>query len=578
MKRKCDFFSSHLRAVLHPIIFCAYFVFTCLALIWEVVAGLLEIPVDAPQYDALLVQLNRSHSYTEWKALASQLDDLDGLSLWRAKEESPYFSFEGVVRSMQEFVALHGRLNDGDGGAGGGKALEVTNSTAVMVTLGVLRSQLHRSLYGIHNRQLYLYRTGTKTVIHSYVSMLCYTIESVSRSAVAGDKQLRQSAFGVLQQMRDVYGTTALVLNGGVLTLPSHYGVAKALFDAALLPTVVYGSESGVLVASLIGCIPDLASIFSEANGAELLMQSSLNPTSIAGRLQQVRHHGCMSDIAELQEYLKSKIGSLTFLEAYERTGRILNLSYLSPCQVSNQPSWQLLNYLTSPNVLVYSVALCGLGVAPGQHSTGSPPLLARAVDGTIIRYDPSVVVQNYPQSSSDSTPCDVADPLERLQALFSTRYFIVVDTSLRGSLQHLLWATTSEVHHRPLHRCGTLAFFILCIPIIVLLASLQCAASLLGVSRCEWLGSTSPRISRFAITEDKGEVMRVYPIRRLSAYLQLWQTPSRTQVRDTVMEAERAVWPRLEQLRVSIAVEQALSSAISLLKSSSGNGGERVV
>lgn len=44
--------------------------------------------------------------------------------------------------------------------------------------------------------------------------------------------------------------------------------------------------------------------------------------------------------------------GSLTFLEAYERTGRILNISVI-PYDPHSPP--KLLNYLTTPDCVVWS-------------------------------------------------------------------------------------------------------------------------------------------------------------------------------------------------------------------------------
>lgn len=51
-----------------------------------------------------------------------------------------------------------------------------------------------------------------------------------------------------------------------------------------------------------------------------------------------------------LQRKLKTLIGNFTFLEAYERTGRILNVS-VCPAD-TNEPA-RLLNYLTAPQVLL---------------------------------------------------------------------------------------------------------------------------------------------------------------------------------------------------------------------------------
>jgi TAG lipase/steryl ester hydrolase/phospholipase A2/LPA acyltransferase len=66
------------------------------------------------------------------------------------------------------------------------------------------------------------------------------------------------------------------------------------------------------------------------------------------------------------QRKLKQLVGGYTFLEAYERTGRILNVS-VCPAD-TNEPA-RLLNYLTAPNVRR------GVGLAPGhQQSAANRP------------------------------------------------------------------------------------------------------------------------------------------------------------------------------------------------------------
>lgn len=56
----------------------------------------------------------------------------------------------------------------------------------------------------------------------------------------------------------------------------------------------------------------------------------------------------CHAVLCIVQRKLKTLIGNYTFLEAYERTGRILNVS-VCPAD-TNEPA-RLLNYLTAPQV-----------------------------------------------------------------------------------------------------------------------------------------------------------------------------------------------------------------------------------
>lgn len=59
-----------------------------------------------------------------------------------------------------------------------------------------------------------------------------------------------------------------------------------------------------------------------------------------------------------MQRKLKTLIGNYTFLEAYERTGRILNVS-VCPAD-TNEPA-RLLNYLTAPQVRAAEGETCRL-------------------------------------------------------------------------------------------------------------------------------------------------------------------------------------------------------------------------
>lgn len=59
-------------------------------------------------------------------------------------------------------------------------------------------------------------------------------------------------------------------------------------------------------------------------------------------------------DIRKLEECVKENIGNYTFKEAYERTGRILNITVAATNQYEHN---RLLNYLTAPHVLIWSAA-----------------------------------------------------------------------------------------------------------------------------------------------------------------------------------------------------------------------------
>ena len=61
---------------------------------------------------------------------------------------------------------------------------------------------------------------------------------------------------------------------------------------------------------------------------------------------------GALFDNQVLKAALRDNIGDMTFREAYNRTRRILNIT-VSTSGMFEMP--RLLNYLTAPNVLVWS-------------------------------------------------------------------------------------------------------------------------------------------------------------------------------------------------------------------------------
>ncbi len=83
------------------------------------------------------------------------------------------------------------------------------------------------------------------------------------------------------------------------------------------------------------------------------------------------------NDSEHLRECCRANIGSFTFQEAFDRTGRILNI-IVSPQNRSDPP--RLLNYLTAPHVLVWSAAVASSSL-PGVFEPNK--LLCKDADGT---------------------------------------------------------------------------------------------------------------------------------------------------------------------------------------------------
>jgi TAG lipase/steryl ester hydrolase/phospholipase A2/LPA acyltransferase len=215
-----------------------------------------------------------------------------------------------------------------------------------------------------------------------------------------------------------------------------HVGVVKALMENGLLPRVMSGASAGSIVCAMVGTRTDeeCKRDMFEAKGTTALGHSGTlmlkffrpintkkgSSQNSMSSLQEVLNNtaGAFSDgkrtwqlffpigirnftstvydvlaghkrptdvLKNDTEYFRTccrtNIGSFTFQEAFDRTGRILNI-IVSPQNRSDPP--RLLNYLTAPHVLVWSAVVASSSL-PGVFESNK--LLCKDADGT-IRYE----------------------------------------------------------------------------------------------------------------------------------------------------------------------------------------------
>ncbi len=150
-----------------------------------------------------------------------------------------------------------------------------------------------------------------------------------------------------------------------------------------------------------------------------------------------------MLDAEKLQEALKASLGDVTFHEAYERTGRIINIT-ISGSGAHNGP--RFLNYLTAPNILLWSAASASCALAGGL----SEEIVAKDMKGNIFVYSLNAAsscglaaagdkpkqeaaaerqgarraYQPWEDCSGQGVHADM--PMNRLKELFNVNFFIV--------------------------------------------------------------------------------------------------------------------------------------------------------
>lgn len=165
-----------------------------------------------------------------------------------------------------------------------------------------------------------------------------------------------------MKNLRRSFGNTALLLSGGGSLGLYHIGVIKALFENNLLPKIIAGSSAGSIMAAMI-CTRTDDEFPSLINSSKINL-NVLEPASyeedsvltrIIRRLHRIYAKGVLFDSENLQSAMRENLGDVTFLEAYNRTRRILNVT-VSSTTMYEMP--RLLNYLTAPNVVLEKLRL----------------------------------------------------------------------------------------------------------------------------------------------------------------------------------------------------------------------------
>jgi TAG lipase/lysophosphatidylethanolamine acyltransferase len=316
--------------------------------------------------DVLRQKLRRAKTYSEYVAVGRQIDDRDNAHYKEDDSDSDLFD-AGLLR--QRAKKLEGLVARG---------LEDPKAVAL-----ALRTELRRNLGSIGNPRLYRRCViGTKHVVGRYIR----AVESAVAFVTDTDFGAAEIA---LRNARQAFGGSALLLSGGATLGMYHFGVLRLLHEQRLLPRVLSGSSIGSLVAAVVAVRTDeeLGKLLSDIESASVDFGQPFEVEGSSTRkLLRFLEHGVLMDICKLASVIRAHVGDLTFLEAYQRTGRIVNIT-VSSTRPGELP-W-LLNYLTAPDVLLWSASAASCAL-PFLYE--AVELLSKDRDGKIVKYQPSGV------------------------------------------------------------------------------------------------------------------------------------------------------------------------------------------
>lgn len=331
--------------------------------------------------------LTKADSFDEWRELAAAYDRQTGGDVWRAKAESPLYDDTSINTRLQRLRKLRKRGDDNG-------------------LLFALSEGIHGNMAGMGNPKLYRRaRSGTKILISEYIDEICDALEYLSPRRFKGISWAERIEF--FQVASHCYGRSALMLSGGGTLGYFHFGVLKVLIEQKLCPVVISGASAGAFVAAIVGARSDaeFLALFKDNYLARALTENNDSIKVGFGMSKQI-------DMRSIKQEMAKLIPDMTFKEAYEKTGRSINIS-ISPAQPRQKS--RLLNHIASPNVTLRSAVLASTAL-PGVFQPVQ--LEARNAAGEIKPYLPS---RRWIDGSFSQ---DL--PAKRLARMYGVNHFIV--------------------------------------------------------------------------------------------------------------------------------------------------------
>ncbi|EXJ88162.1 patatin-like phospholipase domain-containing protein [Capronia coronata CBS 617.96] len=323
--------------------------------------------------ETLRRRLQQANTYEEWQAAAHELDEYLGNERWKHSDPYSYYNHQTVRKVTAQLAELHGKIQAEEVEKRDG----VKGLTALDELKSLLESCVKNNFVGIENPRLYSETyIGTKDLIQSFLDQVEECLTTVLRSNQMTDSD--KVAF--FRHLELNYGRTALCLSGGATFAFYHFGVVKALLETGQLPEIITGTSGGALVAALVATRTDeeLKQLLVPALAYRI---RACHEGITTWMLRWWRTGARFDSIDWALQCSWFCRGSLTFREAYERTGRILNVS----CVPSDPHSPTILNnHITSPDCVIWSAVLASAAV-PGILN---PVVLMRKTkDGTLVPY-----------------------------------------------------------------------------------------------------------------------------------------------------------------------------------------------
>ena len=164
-------------------------------------------------------------------------------------------------------------------------------------------------------------------------------------------------------------------------------GVVKALIENHAMPMIVTGTSGGAIVCAMLATHTDAEMLSKVIQPDVAVRYPERWFPPMEQQLYNYLKSGCLVEHDDFANCCRAYFGDMTFVEAYEHTGRIanINISVGSRQGGVGKRGALLLNYLTAPYVLIRSALHASCALPTVMHPT---TLLMKNASGEIVPFE----------------------------------------------------------------------------------------------------------------------------------------------------------------------------------------------
>lgn len=477
------------------------------------------------------LRLQTATTVEEWRAAASELDRLENGNKWKDVDEDEECDYDPKLIKMR-LQLLQDASERGD----------------VEDMRFQIRTALTRDLGGMGDMRLYRRsHIGTKTLIERYIDTVTDAIDTVVETSGLEPRIV----WDMMKSSRQAFGRSALLLSGGGTLGMNHIGVVKALYEAQLLPRIISGASAGSIVCAVLCTKTDeeMPEVLRDFCSGELdVFEKADAPSTLTRTVKRLFTKGVIYDVENLKRVMRNLLGDMTFLEAYNRTQRILSIC-VSSAKAFEMP--RLLNYITAPDVVIWSAVTASCSV----------PLVFASADiyaknrgsGELLLWD-----EEGAGWIDGSVENDL--PMTRLAEMLNVNHFIVSQVN-----PHVVPFLSKEEDELDLDAVRSNREFDPGPSWMSTMANLAKGEALHRLHVMAELGvwPTMTTKLRSIVGQRYSGDITILPEISYTQFPSILSNPTPDFMEQALMNGQRATWPKLSRIRNHLAIELKLDEAV---------------